>query len=402
MKKHHKNKEARSSVFITLLPVMTAVLVGFIIIGVALPVLPIHIKSNLGYGAFIVGVVASAQFLFALVSRIWSGAYSDTKGAKKAVIVGLIAASVAGLLYLVSVWFLNIPKLSLIILLLGRAILGGAESFVITGGIAWGLAIVSKEHSGKVIAWVGTAMFTAMALGGPIGIYLFNLFGFGAIALLTLLLPLVVLVYLFYLPSLKPMPHSSTGSLISAMKGVWLPGVGAALASLGYFTILAFSSLYYSSMGWQPVWMAFTAFGVALIITRMFVGDLPDRFGGAHIALLFVIIQSIGLFMMWCATSSFIASIGSVFVGVGYSLVYPGLGLEAVNSVSPQNRGMAMGIFTAFLDIAMAIGGPIFGWIGGTFGIGTIFLAGSGIVLCTAIVTILLIKHSAKLILVRE
>lgn len=33
--------------------------------------------------------------------------------------------------------------------------------------------------------------------------------------------------------------------------------------------------------------MAFTAYGFALILARTFVGHLPDRFGGARVALIF-------------------------------------------------------------------------------------------------------------------
>jgi predicted MFS family arabinose efflux permease len=55
------------------------------------------------------------------------------------------------------------------IVLLGRAVLGAAESFIITSAASWGLALVGAENAGKVIAWVGTAMFAALALGAPIG-----------------------------------------------------------------------------------------------------------------------------------------------------------------------------------------------------------------------------------------
>jgi predicted MFS family arabinose efflux permease len=98
------------------------------------------------------------------------------------------------------------------VLLPGRAILGGAESFIITGAVAWGLALVDKEHAGKVIAWVGTAMFAAMALGGPVGTLLFDAFGFEAIVL-TFLLPLLVLAYLARMPAVAPHPHAAQTSL---------------------------------------------------------------------------------------------------------------------------------------------------------------------------------------------
>lgn len=390
----HSDEASSASVVTTLMPVMAAVLVGFIIIGVALPVLPLHVKNNLGYGTFIVGLVAGAQFAASLISRVWSGSYSDRRGAKKGVVAGLIAAAVSGLLYLTSLWLISIPVLSVATLLAGRAILGGAESFIITGAVAWGLALVDKTHAGKVIAWVGTAMFAAMALGGPVGTLLFDAFGFKSIALLTLLLPLLVLAYLSRMPAVAPHPQAARASFGSVMRAVWLPGLGAALASTGYCTILAFSSLYYSAMHWQPVWMAFTAFGVALIVARTVAGHLPDRFGGARIALIFVLVQAAGLFLIWLAGTSLVASVGAAFAGFGYSLVYPGLGIEAISGSTPQNRGMVMGIYTAFLDVAMAIGSPALGWIGGHLGLNAIFLTGALIVLSTAMVACLLLKRS--------
>ena len=68
---------------------------------------------------------------------MWSGHYADTRGAKRAVIAGLLTATVAGLLYLLSLRFVGAPWVSVTVLLLGRALLGGAESFIITGGVSW-------------------------------------------------------------------------------------------------------------------------------------------------------------------------------------------------------------------------------------------------------------------------
>jgi hypothetical protein len=36
------------------------------------------------------------------------------------------------------------------------------------------------------------------------------------------------------------------------IRAVWLPGLGAALSSIDYCAILAFSSLLYANRGWQP------------------------------------------------------------------------------------------------------------------------------------------------------
>src|SRR3954453_18714555 len=92
-------------VAVTLLPVMAVGLMGFLVIGLALPVLPLHVHQGLGLGTFVVGLVTGSQFAASLVSRVWSGRYADSKGAKRAVIVGLLTAVAGGLLYLLSLAF---------------------------------------------------------------------------------------------------------------------------------------------------------------------------------------------------------------------------------------------------------------------------------------------------------
>src|SRR5438132_1399113 len=169
----------------------SAVLNAFEIIGLALPVLPLHVHQNLGLSTFVVGLVAGSQFVASLVSRVWSGRYADSRGAKRAVVAGLLTAVVAGLLYLSSLGFVGAPWVSVTILLLGRALLGGAESFIITGAVSWGLALVGAQSAGRVIAWIGMAMFAALAFGAPLGTTLYAIGGFAAVAVATTLVPLV-------------------------------------------------------------------------------------------------------------------------------------------------------------------------------------------------------------------
>src|SRR6266513_1702674 len=83
----------------TLVPIMAVVLAAFLIIGLALPVLPLYVHQGLGFGTFVVGLVAGSQFAASLVSRVWAGRQADSQGAKRAVVVGLLTAMTACLLY---------------------------------------------------------------------------------------------------------------------------------------------------------------------------------------------------------------------------------------------------------------------------------------------------------------
>ena len=80
----------------TLLPIMGVVFVAFLVIGAAMPVLPLHVHDGLGFGTFVVGLVAGSQFAASLISRPWAGNYSDSRGAKRGVVVGLLAAAASG------------------------------------------------------------------------------------------------------------------------------------------------------------------------------------------------------------------------------------------------------------------------------------------------------------------
>src|SRR6266404_5455058 len=100
------------SVMIPLLPVIAVVFIAFLVIGLALPVLPLHVHQDLGLGTFVVGLVAGAQFSASLLSRFWAGNYADSRGAKRALINGLLVAATAGLLYFLSLLFVDKPKTS--------------------------------------------------------------------------------------------------------------------------------------------------------------------------------------------------------------------------------------------------------------------------------------------------
>src|SRR3954466_12911902 len=369
----------------TLLPIMAVVLVGFLVIGLALPVLPLHVHQGLGLGTFAVGLVTGSQFAASLVSRFWSGHYADSRGAKRAVVAGLLAAAASGLLYLLSLAFVGTPATSVAVLLLGRGLLGAAESFIITGAVSWGLALVDPRDTGKVIAWVGTAAAAAMALGAPAGSALYARYGFAAIALATALAPLATLLSVLPLSPVAPL-HRGRPALLRVLGTVWVPGLGAAFGSVGFGAIIAFGSLLFAERGWGPVWLVFSAFAAALIVARVACGHLPDRLGGARVALVCALIEAAGLALIWLAPGRVLAAVGAALTGFGYSLVYPGLGIEAVRRAPPQSRGLAMGTYTACLDLALGVSSPALGLIADGAGLSAVFLASTLVVLCASAV----------------
>ena len=373
-----------------LIPIMAIVLIAFLVIGTALPVLPLHVHQRLGFGAFVVGLVTGSQFCASLASRIWVGRFADRRGPKRAVVLGLLTATIAGLLYVLSLGFTGAPAISVIILLLGRALLGAAESFIITGAVSWGLVLAGASNAGRVIAWVGMAMFAALALGAPLGVALYAAGGFAAVAAATTLAPLATALLVAPLPAVAS-PRGPRSSLLKVAAAVWMPGFGSALSSIGFGAIIAFGSLLAAQRGWSPVWLVFTAFALALVAARLLFGHVPDRIGGARVALVCMIVEAVGFALIWLAPGRSVAMAGAALAGFGYSLVYPGLGVEAVRRAPPQSRGLAMGAYTAFLDFALGFGSPALGLIAARFGLDAAFLVSALIALGAAAIPIRLL-----------
>lgn len=355
------------------LPIMAAVFLSFLIIGMALPVLPLHVHDRLGFGPFVIGVVAGGQFIASLLSRFWAGRLTDTQGAKRAVVLGLVVAVGGGLCYLASLLWLDRPAVSVAVLLVGRTLLGGAESLIITGGMLWGLGLAPAERGAKVIAWIGMAMFAAMAIGAPIGSLVYSHWAFPGIAVITTALPVLALMLVAPLRALVPAPSPRAG-IASVMSAVLLPGLGFALSGITFGSITAFLTLYFSVRGWANGALAFTTFAIALILVRVVAGHLPDRFGGARVAFYCLFAQAAGLVLIGTASGSGPAIIGAALTGAGFSLVFPSLGIEAVRRAPPESRGLAMGTYNAFLDLTLGLGSPLLGLLAGYAGLNAVFL----------------------------
>ena len=383
---------AEHNVFLKMLPITLAVFVGFLTIGLPLPVLPLHLHYTLGLSNLVVGIAVGAQFAAALLSRAWAGGLADVRGSKRAMIMGLVSAGMSGTAYLGSLAFMATPATSLGVLLLGRILLGCGESLIITGALSWGIGLVGPQNAGKVMAWVGIAMFAAYGSGAPLGSLIYGSYDFAGIAIGTIVIPLLALSVA---ATARPVAVSSARRLpfYKVLGTVWVPGLGLLLCSVGLGVITTFVALLFAAKDWGSASLAFTAFGIAFIGARLLFAHLPDKIGGAKVALVCVLIEAAGQLLIWQADHVSMAYAGAALTGFGFSLAFPGFGVEAVRRAPPQSRGAAMGAFMAFLDISLGITGPAAGAIASAGSVSTVYLAGAVAVALAAVVAVVLLLN---------
>jgi len=365
-----------SKVFLTLLPITLAVFISFLAIGLQMPVLPVYLHETLGMSTLIVGIVIGAQFLAALLSRSWAGNFADMRGAKRAVVAGLLFAGSSGLVYLLSTAFVANAGASTWLVLLGRIMLALGESLIVTGAFGWSIALVGPQNAGKGMVWIGIAMFAAYALGAPLGVLVNSHWGFTGVASVIVLIPFPAMAVISRLRAVAPSATRKT-PFYKVLGVVMGPGLGLALSSTGFGLITAFIALLFTTKAWGNASLAFVAFGFAFIAARIFFGHLPDKIGGAKVALVSVAIECLGLLLVWSADTASAACLGAAFTGFGYSLAFPGFGVEAVRRAPPQTRSLAMGAYVAFLDIALGITSPLAGGLAEVSGIASVYLAGA-------------------------
>ena len=380
-----------------LLPILSTVAFTFatyLTIGLSLAVLPGFVHNNLGFGAMLAGLAISMQYVATLISRPHAGRMADALGPKRTVLTGLTMCAVSGALLLVGALAVGRPALSLGLILLARLALGCAESCVGTGSIAWGMGQVGHGHTARVISWNGVATYGALATGAPLGVLLQHQFGFVSIGVLTLVLMLAALL----LARLKRATMVAAGerSPFRTVAARVVPyGMGLALGSIGFGCIATFITLFYAARGWDGAALTLSVFGVTFVGVRFVFGRTINWLGGYRVAMASLAIEAIGLITLWLANDVRMAGVGAAVAGLGFSLVFPALGVEAVNRVPEHSRGSALGVFSVFMDVAMAIAGPIGGWIAGGMSYGAIY-AFAAVAAMLAVVLTMALKMRAS------
>jgi MFS family permease len=356
--------------------ILTAILfLSYLTVAMSLPAVPVHVVQGLGMSNALGGLAVGIAFVSTILTRAQSGVRSDRIGGKRCMQQGLILYAMAGVICLASSWSALPVTGAYAVLIAGRLLLGLGESLAMVGMVSWSIGLMGQARSGKVLSLVGMGMYGAYAAGGPLGLWLLHALGFAGLMGVCTILPLIGLMAIRGVPAIAP--HAGKREPIRAIIGrIWRAGAAVGLQGVGFAGLGAFFSLYFLSRGWPYAGLGLTCFGVGFVLVRILCGHLPDRIGGTRVAIVSLIVEACGQYLLWLAPSPSAALAGALLTGLGCSMVFPSMGSEVVKQMPPQLRGTAIGAFAAFQDLAYGATGPLVGLLADSTGYPPVFLIG--------------------------
>ncbi|WP_448646290.1 MFS transporter [Pseudomonas mohnii] len=347
--------------------------ISYVCSGLPLAVLPGFVLNDLGLTSVFAGVVISSQYLATLLARPLAGTVADRLGAKYTVVCGFCGLMLSGTLTVFSIVLHTQPWLTLTLLLLGRLVLGASTAMISTPCCTWAIGLCGSSRSAQVMSWNGIAAYGGTAVGAPLGVLLRNSLGLFSVGLCTVLLGLVFLLVAL---GKRPAPIVAGARLAfhRVLFTVMPNGLVLVCSSVGFGGLTAFVALYFDSQGWDHAAYCLSGFGVGFIFARLTSPGLLQRFRGYKVVAGCLLVQTLGMLLIWLAPSPALAIAGGALTGIGVSWVYPGLGVETLASTPAANRNSALSALSLFFDTAVGVAGPVMGLVASGFGFASIFL----------------------------
>ncbi|WP_229406379.1 MFS transporter [Micromonospora sp. NBRC 110038] len=361
---------------------------GYLGLTAVIPVLPAFLRDRHAAGDLVVGLVVTVTAGTALLVRPVAGALADRYGHRTVMLTGALVAALGGLLYFLP---LAVPALVAV-----RLLLGAGEAALFTAGAVWTVALAPHHRRGQLIGLYGVSMWGGISAGTFLGATLQQV-SFTAVWALAAAAPLLAAALI----ALVPVPHGEPGTAAPREPGTTaqgksrgggglllrpalLPGTALALGAAGYAGLAAFVVLHLDARGIGSGVLVLSCFSAVYAGTRLVIGHLPDKLGPRRVAAWSAAGEAVGLTIVALAPNLPVAVAGGVVTGVGFSLLHPSLALMVMNRAEPTRQGAAIGAYTSFWDLGLAVWGPVTGLVAATLDYPAVFGVGAACAVAAA------------------
>ena len=390
------NEQAQTGIGKALPVVSVVTFIGFLDTHLLIPVMALY-AYDLGAGVGVVGLIIGLYSIVNTPANICFGRVVDRLGYKLPLILGLIGDAVGMFLYSLC----RLP-VHLALVRVFHGIAGGAVGPATMSAIAYHS---EESRRGRAMAFYGISLAAATLVGyGTSGLIVSRL-GYKAVFWLGGALLVAGACLGLLLPGNR---NGNNNTPVASMAESWrqagvlfrrksLLGSYSAIFAQ-YFSfggVVTLLPLYIKDYGMEAfhVGIILAAFAVMFIILQVPAGSFSDRTNRLNLAAAGLTMGIISLLLMPVTKTFSLLLIVMALYGTAYGVIFPSISAAVADSTSPEERGLATGIFHALLTAGVAVGAPVMGWIGGAFGEQVGLLLNS-VVMAVALVIVLYVRKN--------
>lgn len=358
-----------------------ATFLGFLGIGTVLPGLAPHVRNDLGGSDETVGIVIGIFSFVALASRFFSGPLADRRGRKIAFLTGLVSCALAGAAYFLPIGIAGIY--------LARILQGFGEACLYTGAAAWAVEVAGIHRSAQSLGYVSSGIWGGLSAGPVVGAWLGSFEAAAAMQVITAVLALLILMRVP--EDYQPAPHPARRRWIPAH--LIAPGIAVGFVNVQYPVIAGFLILHLASHGHSGP-AAFSAYAGMVLLSRFFLGSLPDRI---HPRITFyggLALMAVGLVVIGTGPSPVLAVSAAALLGFGFSFPWASVASTVLRQTPQAERGSAVGVLSAFYDLFVGLSSFAAGGVASHFGYSAAFYMAAAALGAAAITALFVFPQS--------
>lgn len=340
---------------------IAATFLGFLGFGTVLPALAPHVRHDLGGSDRTVGFVIGIFSAVALCSRLFAGRLADRTGRKRAFLTGLCSCTLAGCAYLLP-WGIGG-------IYLGRVLQGIGEACLYTGAAAWTVEVAGVHRSARALGYLSSGIWGGVASGPVIGQLLGS---FDHAAQFQVIAALSAFALLTQVPEdYRPSDHPRRKGWIR--KSLIPAGIAVGFVNVHYPVITGFLILHLAQRGNSGP-AAFTTYAGFVLLSRFFLGGLPDRIHPRITFYTGLVCMAFGLAILATRPSWGGAILGAGLLGFGFSFPWASVASTVFKRTPGGERGSAISVLSAFYDLFVGTSSFSAGLVANRFGYSAAFV----------------------------
>ncbi|MBD2104540.1 MFS transporter [Leptolyngbya sp. FACHB-261] len=329
-----------------------------------LPVLPLYLR-DLGGSEQQIGLVMGAFAVGVLLCRAWVGRLADQRSRKLALLLGLLAATIAPLCYIV---VKTMPLMGL-----SRALHGISIAAFTTGYSALVVDLSPERNRGELIGYMSLVNPLGMAIGPALGGFLEAWTGYTPLFLLSAGLGLVGLVCTWQVEEQPLAPSIALDSAATSSKQFWrlltsprvrIPALVMLMVGLVFGALSTYVPLFIEQEQVSlNAGLFYTAIAIGSFVVRFITGRASDRHGRGLFISLSLVCYALSMLLLSLANSAEAFLIAGTVEGLGAGILLPTMSALVADRASPLERARLFSLCIGGFDLGIALAGPLLGTV---------------------------------------